>query len=78
MKATARTAAVRGTADKAAKPDHVAGKLAALKLRPMIRDRLLAAMGLRVIGKGAGRNRAEALLAVRLTRQAKQRLRGQD
>lgn len=44
MKTTTRTATARVTAAETQRPGEVAGKVAALKLRPTIRDRLLEVM----------------------------------
>lgn len=44
MKTSTRTAAGRVTAGKTQRPDKVIGKIATLKLRPTIRDRLLDVM----------------------------------
>lgn len=44
MKTSTRTATVRIIAGKSQRPDEVAGKIAALRLRPTIRDRLLDVM----------------------------------
>lgn len=44
MKTSTRTAVARVTAAKTQRPDEVASKVAALKLRPTIRDRLIQVM----------------------------------
>lgn len=44
MKTSTRTATARVNAGKTQRPDEVTGKVAALKLRPTIRDRLLEVM----------------------------------